>query len=58
MKYTKGLRGGHPQRYCTELDLEIALPALKACAENTAQEYRHDAFGIKHMLHKDSGFEA
>ena len=58
IKYTKGLRRGHPQRYWLEINLEIALPILKAYAEYTAQEYRHDVLGIKHMLNKDKGFEA
>ena len=58
IKYTKGLRRGHPQRYWLEINLEIALPILKAYAEYTAQEYRHDVIGIEHMLNKDKGFEA
>ena len=47
-----------PQRCWLELNLEIALPVLKAYAEYTAQEYRYDAVGLKHMLTKDTGFEA
>ena len=58
VKYTKGLRRGHPQRYWLELNMEIALPILKAYAEYTAQEYRNDTIGLKHMLNKDSGFQA
>ena len=58
IKCTKGLRRGHPQRYWLELNLEIALPVLKAYSEYTAQEYRNDAIGLKHMLNKDKGFEA
>ena len=58
IKYTKGLRRGRPQRYWLEIKLEIALPILKAYAEYTAQEYRYDAIGLKHMLNRDKGFEA
>ena len=58
VKYTRGLRRGHPQRYWLELNLEIALPILKPYAEYTAQEHRYDAISIKQMLNKDSGFEA
>ena len=53
VKYTKGTRRGHPQRYWLELNLEIALPVLKAYAEYTAQEYRNDLIVIKHMFNKD-----
>ena len=58
VKYTEGLRREHPQRYWLELNLELALPVLKAYAEYTAQEHRHDAIELKHMLSKDTGFEA
>ena len=30
----------------------------RAYAEHTAQEFRHDAPGIQHMLNRDTGFEA
>ena len=30
----------------------------RAYAEHTAQDFRHDARGIKHMLNRDAGFEA
>ena len=33
VRYTTGLRSGHPQRYWLQVDLEIALPVLKAYAE-------------------------
>ena len=58
VKYTKGLWRGHPQRYWLEINLEIALPILKAYVEYTAPEYRYDALGIKHMLNKDKGFRS
>ena len=54
IKYTKGLRRGHPQRYWLESNLETALPFLEAHAEHTAKEYRHEAIGIEHMLNKES----
>ena len=57
VKFTKGLRRGHPQRYWLELNMEIALPILKAYAEYTAQEFRNDAIGLKQMLTRDIGFE-
>ena len=58
VKYTKGSRRGHPQRYWLELNLEIAIPILREYADYTAQEYRNDLIGIKQMLLKDKGFEA
>ena len=56
VKYTKGVRRGHPQRYWLELNVEIALPVLKAYAEYNALEYRHDILGIKQMLCNSPGF--
>ena len=47
-----------PKILVRELNLEKTLPILKAYAEYTAQEYRYDVIGIKHMLNKSSGFEA
>ena len=56
VKYTKGLRRGHPQRYWLELNTEIALPVLKAYAEYNALEYRYDILGIRQMLNNSPGF--
>ena len=57
VKFTKGTKRGHPQRYCLELITETALPVLKEYAEYTAQEHRHDVLGIRQMLNKDLGFK-
>ena len=57
IKFTKGIRRGHPQRYWLELNVDIALPVLRAYAEYNALEYRNDILGIKQMLTKSSGFQ-
>ena len=57
VKFTKGTRRGHPQRYWLELITETALPVLKEYAEHTAQEHRHDVLGRRQRLNKDTGFK-
>ena len=57
VKFTKGTKRGHPQRYWLELITETALPVLKEYAEYAAQEHRHDVLGIRQLLNKDTGFE-
>ena len=52
------MRRGTLQQYWSERDMKIAIPVLKAYGEYTDKEYRNDLIGLKHLLSRDSWFEA
>ena len=50
VKFTKGTRRGHPQRYWLELATAEALQVLKHYLEYNALEHRKDLLGLKQAL--------
>ena len=50
VKFTKGTRRGHPQRYWLELVVAEALQVLKHYLEYNALEHRKDLLGLKQAL--------
>ena len=58
VKYTKGKRRGHPQRYWLELVTNDATRILSQYLDQTAQVGRRDLLGVKQQLDKDSSFKS